>query len=59
MGRIDGSKTKNHPLIFICEFGPFLSTDTAADPQEHKAEGLVAGQLGFFFMFRKTKCKLS
>lgn len=32
MGRIDCSKIKNHPTFFICEGGPFLSTDTAASP---------------------------
>lgn len=47
-------KQKITQLIIICEFGPFLSTDTAADPQEHKAEGLVAGQLGVFFYVQEN-----
>lgn len=34
-------KQKITQLIFICEFGPFLSTDTAADPQEHKEKVLL------------------
>jgi len=41
---------KIKPLIFICEVGPFLRTDTTSNPQEHKAEAVVAGHLGVFYV---------